>query len=685
MKRRSHMPMEMLEGRLLMAVIAVTSNADSGTGSLRDAITAASAGDTIDLSGQSGTITLNSEIAINKDLTITGPGASTLSLDGNNANRIFNISSGTVSISDLTMQNADGDGGGAISTGSSLTLTRVAFIHNTAIQGGAVYSNGGTLTVNDCWFDGNTATSSFGAEGGAIWDGGSWLTINNSTFSNNSAVASDGGIDTFAEGGAIWGGPSSTITNSTFVSNSAQVTSSSGGPAISEGGALWLGSGGSSTTVTNCTVINNSATVPSGSGGVGEGGGIWGWGTVTNTIVYGNTADNGPDVWNGALASGGHNIVGDASGGSGVAFVNGTNGDIVGSDPMLNSLADNGGPTQTLSLQAGSPAINAGDDTAAPTTDQRGYPRVGTSDIGAYEYGSSLVNHPPTFSSTEIDTAYSGTQYTYNISTTDADSDPMTITAPTLPSWLSLTDNGDGTATLSGTPTDSNFGSNPVVLQVSDGTDSTQQSFDLSVVVQKRRFVSDGVLRINGTNGDDNIHVWLRGDQVRVVSNGVLHDYAASNVSSIQVLAFDGNDTVTFNTPGIDCYALGGAGNDTLTGGAEYDILTGGAGNDVLIGYGGNDRLNGSGGNDLLGGGAGDDRLYGGDGNDTLDGGTGTDQLFGGSGNDAFVSYDSQTDFVNGGSGTNVAVVDGMLDKATNIDSFLSPSLLVSKKHRHSA
>ncbi len=679
MKRRSHMPMEMLESRLLMAVIAVTNTADSGAGSLRQDVIDASAGDTIDLSGVSGTITLGSAIMINKNLTFTGPGAADLTIDGNNSTQIFNISSGSVSISDVTLSHGSASDGGAILNNGTLTLDGVVFSHNTTTTNGGAIADYNNVTATNCTFDTNAVNSPdfTPAEGGAIFHQTGTLNLTGCTFANNSVYSvGDPMMGSESYGGAISLRTSTThFTNCTFSGNTADGGTGDMGIAESIGGTINFN--GSTSTLTNCTITG---------GHVRWGGGVYfytniGSYTFTNCIIAGNTSDTGTnDTGNSNYAtSGGHNLIQSDNGGG---FVNGVNGDIVGSDPMLNSLADNGGPTQTLSLQAGSPAINAGDDTAAPTTDQRGYPRVGTSDIGAYEYGSSLVNHPPTFSSTEIDTAYSGTQYTYNISTTDADSDPMTITAPTLPSWLSLTDNGDGTATLSGTPTDSNFGSNPVVLQVSDGTDSTQQSFDLSVVVQKRRFVSDGVLRINGTNGDDNIHVWLRGDQVRVVSNGVLHDYAASNVSSIQVLAFDGNDTVTFNTPGIDCYALGGAGNDTLTGGAEYDILTGGAGNDVLIGYGGNDRLNGSGGNDLLGGGAGDDRLYGGAGNDTLDGGTGTDQLFGGSGNDAFVSYDSQTDFVNGGSGTNVAVVDGMLDKATNIDSFLSPSLLVSKKHR---
>jgi hypothetical protein len=98
----------------------------------------------------------------------------------------------------------------------------------------------------------------------------------------------------------------------------------------------------------------------------------------------------------GAFASGGHNLIGDGSGSTG--FVNGVNGDQVGTaanpiDPRLGPLANNGGPTRTHALLAGSPAIDASDNSAAPATDQRGVARSrdgdddGTSvvDIGAFE------------------------------------------------------------------------------------------------------------------------------------------------------------------------------------------------------------------------------------------------------------------------------------------------------------
>src|SRR5262249_36815995 len=97
---------------------------------------------------------------------------------------------------------------------------------------------------------------------------------------------------------------------------------------------------------------------------------------------------SGPDV-SGNVTSSDHDLVGD---GTGSNLSNGVNGDQVGTpphpiNPLLGPLQNNGGPTQTMALLLHSPAIDAGDSMASglPSTDQRGYPRIGTADIGAYE------------------------------------------------------------------------------------------------------------------------------------------------------------------------------------------------------------------------------------------------------------------------------------------------------------
>ena len=91
------------------------------------------------------------------------------------------------------------------------------------------------------------------------------------------------------------------------------------------------------------------------------------------------------------------------------------------------------------------------------------------------------VNDLPAFTSTAVTTVDEDSTYTYNITVSDEDGETATITAPTLPAWLTFTDNGNNTATLSGTPSDSNIGSNSVVLNAADATGSSTQSFNIVV------------------------------------------------------------------------------------------------------------------------------------------------------------------------------------------------------------
>jgi hypothetical protein len=122
-----------------------------------------------------------------------------------------------------------------------------------------------------------------------------------------------------------------------------------------------------------------------------------------NTLIAGNyrgAAGTTPDDVHGALGAGGNdNLIGDGSGMTGLQ--NGVNGNLVGSasvpiDPLLGPLADNGGPTQTMALAAGSPALNAGDRGQLGVPDQRGVVRSGGVNIGAYQASATafLVNAP---------------------------------------------------------------------------------------------------------------------------------------------------------------------------------------------------------------------------------------------------------------------------------------------------
>src|SRR3954453_2299178 len=134
--KRNRASIEVMERRLLMTVIPVLHNGDAGADTLRDAIAQANDGDTIDLSARSGTITLASQLTVDKSLIFKGPGAGLLTIDGGNTTRPFFINSGkTVEIDDLTIANGGlngGIGGGIYGSGATLTLDHVAMTNNLA-------------------------------------------------------------------------------------------------------------------------------------------------------------------------------------------------------------------------------------------------------------------------------------------------------------------------------------------------------------------------------------------------------------------------------------------------------------------------------------------------------------------------------------------------------------------------
>jgi hypothetical protein len=398
-----------------------------------------------------GTIYLQSALPhLSDDLRIRGPGQSLLTIDAQQKSRVFYVNAGiNAQISGLRLTHGFSttyEGGGAIYNAGNLVLENCSISRNTdALLGGGI-SNSGTLSISDCSISGNLAMAgpNYYTYGGGIYNYTlGVLTINNSVISNNeiqyhfSWVARGGGIanfgtatiaystisgnqadpyasdaygadgggiynagkvvvdsalismniasgDLFSYGGGIYaaGGGNVTVVNSTIADNIA-VTSSTG-----ENGAEARGGGISCSGVmiiTNSTIAENQSISLSSlkkayGGGISAGGSL----TVHNTIVSGNYATtDGPDLW-GALAHSGYNLFGDSAGGSGYDPT-----DLLNFDPVLGPLADNGGPTQTIALLPGSPAIDAGDNTNAPEWDQRGegFPRIvnGIIDIGAFE------------------------------------------------------------------------------------------------------------------------------------------------------------------------------------------------------------------------------------------------------------------------------------------------------------
>ena len=214
--------LEPLEDRQLLSITVntlVDENDGIGTGgiSLRDAIAAASPGETINFA-VTGTITLgHGELVIDKDLSIVGPGADLLAIDANGSSRVFNVDNSnaviaTVSISGLTISGGyiDGDGGG-IANAENLTVASSTLSGNTTTHsGGAVFTHQGNLTIRDSTLSGNAAQY-----GGGLYNVSGLdfvTTITNSTVSGNTATDGGGGIYNFVGHVVI---QHATITNNT--------------------------------------------------------------------------------------------------------------------------------------------------------------------------------------------------------------------------------------------------------------------------------------------------------------------------------------------------------------------------------------------------------------------------------------------------------------------------------------
>ena len=251
----------------------VTSLDDHGPGSLREAIASASDGGAITFANNlaGGTIRLTSgELQINKNLTISGPAASLLSISGENKSRVFSISAGTfVTISNLTIKNGleNKEAGGGIINFGFLTLSDDTLSDNRSVLSGGGIANQGTLGIENCTITHNQADS-----GAGISSGGT-LIINRSTISNNTAknVGSGMNYESGNGGGILWEQTIS-VGNKGDIFDSLQLygqfiliaSTISGNIASNNGGGIWSSG---KFTLDKSTISGNIAS--------GDGGGVW--------------------------------------------------------------------------------------------------------------------------------------------------------------------------------------------------------------------------------------------------------------------------------------------------------------------------------------------------------------------------------------------------------------------------
>ena len=261
-------------------------------------------------------------------------------------------------------------GGIRVFLSSNLTLIGSVVSNNTAnLVAGGIHASESSVQLTSTTISENSANDSGGIF--LIGDSGQLVTTD-STISGNTANFNGGGI-------SFLNGADGTITDSTISGNT---TTSGAGGIFSNSSFLT-----STVTLTNVTISENRAQT--------SGGGVFSSGVVNtivgNTIIAGNTADTSPDV-SGTFTSNGNNLIGDGTGSTGFSAVTNDQVGTTGSPivPLLGPLMNNGGPTETMALLSGSPAIDAGKNSLNTNTyDQRGNPflRVvgGVIDIGAFE------------------------------------------------------------------------------------------------------------------------------------------------------------------------------------------------------------------------------------------------------------------------------------------------------------
>ncbi len=319
-------------------------------------------------------------------------------IDGNsgaNGGGVYSLGSRTINLFDsvLAGNSATGTGGNPGNGGNggglgvdgaqrNINLCRSRLIDNSANAYGAglftvAYDQQSFVRLRDCTVQGNNSTGSSQAHTGGVYLQGGPFEITGCTFRGNQA-SGFGALSLIDHGGTVTSG---TIVNSTFVGNLART---------GLGGAIYLQATGG-VTIQNTTIADNRADCPvCFAGGIAnaQGAAL----TLRNVLFRNNTGGNAFNPWTllNAPVSGSHNVQWPQVRPSGQPE-NPVTASAVFADVALGAPSNNGGPTQTLALPAASAAVDTGTATGAPVLDQRGRPRFGPVDIGAYELQPDLI------------------------------------------------------------------------------------------------------------------------------------------------------------------------------------------------------------------------------------------------------------------------------------------------------
>lgn len=406
------------------------------------------------LTGAAEDASLLGDLDITSNISINGASASTTLIDGNALNeRVLQILSGNVSVSNVTIRNGDesaANGGGVLVSGGSLTLNYSQVNDNTAVNGGGLAVNGGSLTLNFTSV-GRAGFNSAATNGGGIFLlSGTTAVINNSLLAENNARA----------GGGIYvpGGATATFNNSTLSTNNAS------GSTVTDGGGGAFVAG--TATFNSATIAMNLAATSAGGGLLQLGGTI----NLRNTIVADNTGPVSSPDCSGTMVSLGYNLLERSAGCGGI--VNNVNGDIVVSSITppttffsVSGLADNGGPTFThaidltvqsiLAVDRGNPS-GCSDGGSTFSNDQRGPGFIRNQnfrcDIGAFEYiyvSGNPATLTPTFTFTPSNTPIP--TFTFTPAPTSSPAPTNTFTA-TFTNTPTITPTGSRTASATPAP-----------------------------------------------------------------------------------------------------------------------------------------------------------------------------------------------------------------------------------------